>query len=235
MPFSSPVQRKLRQQRCAAHPRLSTQAAAVLSCLRVATTARARPQRAPQKLPRHFQDPPARHLYPCQAGLGQGRSTGAAHAAAAVAAALQHGLRALHSQHLFHCWRPIWESRARHRWLWSARSLWWQLAARQVLLEGSKGTGHIWCFSGGAEHLSLLSVAPVPCLDLSGCLSHPVFKSKRTFCLLLQQEARMQSSPWHPVAGFPRLRALLPGVSSTVRTPARGQSCCAQKPRLFCL
>lgn len=99
----------------------------------------------------------------------------------------------------------------------------------------SGGLQRYWCFSGGAEHLSLLSVAPVPCLDLSGCLSHPVFKSKRTFCLLLQQEARMQSSPWHPVAGFPRLRALLPGVSSTVRTPARGQSCCAQKPRLFCL
>lgn len=43
----------------------------------------------------------------------------------------------------------------------------------------------------------------------------------------------MRSSPWHPVAGFPRLRTLLPDVSSTVRTPARGQLCSAQKTRLF--
>lgn len=204
----------------------------MLCCLlRVGTTARPRPQRAPQELPRHFQDSPARHLYPCQAGLGQGRSTGAAHAAAAAAA--------LHSQHFFHCWRPIWESRAQHRWLWSARSTWWQLAAGQVLLEGSKGPGHIWCFSGGAEHLASCA----RCLQLlflartfqAAFPTHPVFKYKRTFCLLLQQEARMQSSPWHPVAGFPQLRELLPDVSSTVRTPARGQLCCAQKPWLFCL
>lgn len=65
---------------------------------------------------------------------------------------------------------------------------------------------------------------------LQGCRAAPFARSSRFHagsawpCLAsppateiqrspVQREARMQSSPWHPAVGFPRLRALLPAIS----------------------